>query len=157
MGAKIILSNERLSNNEKVCDIEVRSSELNGCEFGPEMADLMIDEYPILAIAASFANTPSKLRGLNESSDSFKNAKRIIIVACGTSWIAGLVAEYIIESIARLPVEVEYASEFRYRNPIIYKDDIVIAFSQSVETADTLSALKLAKKRGAMLYGICTQ
>ena len=96
-----------------------------------------------------------KLRGLNESADSFKNAKRIIIVACGTSWIAGLVAEYIIESIARLPVEVEYASEFRYRNPIIYKDDIVIAFSQSGETADTISALKLAKEKGALLYGIC--
>ncbi len=96
-----------------------------------------------------------KLRGFNESIDDFKKAKRIIIVACGTSWIAGLVAEYIIEGLAKVPVEVEYASEFRYRNPIIYKDDIVIAFSQSGETADTLSALKLAKENGALLYGIC--
>ena len=96
-----------------------------------------------------------KLRGFNESIESFKKAKRIIIVACGTSWIAGLVAEYIIEGLAKLPVEVEYASEFRYRNPIIYKNDIVIAFSQSGETADTLSALKLAKENGALLYGIC--
>ena len=96
-----------------------------------------------------------KLRGFNESIENFKKAKRIIIVACGTSWIAGLVAEYIIEGLAKVPVEVEYASEFRYRNPIIYKDDIVIAFSQSGETADTLSALKLAKDNGALLYGIC--
>ena len=96
-----------------------------------------------------------KLRGLNECSNKFKKAKRIIILGCGTSWHAGLVAEYIIEGIARIPVEVEYASEFRYRDPLIYKDDIVIAFSQSGETADTLSALKLAKKRGAILYGIC--
>ena len=100
-------------------------------------------------------NQTIKLRGFNESIDQFKKAKRIIIVACGTSWIAGLVAEYIIEGLARLPVEVEYASEFRYRNPIIYKNDIVIAFSQSGETADTLSALKLAKENGALLYGIC--
>ena len=96
-----------------------------------------------------------KLRGFNESIETFKKAKRIIIVACGTSWIAGLVAEYIIEGLAKLPVEVEYASEFRYRNPIIYKNDIVIAFSQSGETADTISALKLAKENGALLYGIC--
>ena len=96
-----------------------------------------------------------KLRGFNESVETFKKAKRIIIVACGTSWIAGLVAEYIIEGLAKVPVEVEYASEFRYRSPIIYKNDIVIAFSQSGETADTLSALKLAKENGALLYGIC--
>ncbi len=96
-----------------------------------------------------------KLRGLNECAEKFKQAKRIIILGCGTSWHAGLVAEYIIEGLARIPVEVEYASEFRYRNPIIYKNDIVVAFSQSGETADTLSALKLAKERGAVLYGVC--
>ena len=96
-----------------------------------------------------------KLRGFNESKKKFSEAKRIIILGCGTSWIAGLVAEYIIEGLAKLPVEVEYASEFRYRNPIIYKDDVVICFSQSGETADTLSALKLAKEKGAFLYGIC--
>ena len=100
-------------------------------------------------------NQKIKLRGFNESEQSFKKTTRIIIVACGTSWHAGLVAEYIIEGLAKLPVEVEYASEFRYRNPVIYKNDIVIAFSQSGETADTLSALKLAKEKGALIYGIC--
>ena len=96
-----------------------------------------------------------KLRGFNESIENFKNSKRIIIVGCGTSWLAGLVAVYIIEGLAKLPVEVEYASEFRYRDPVIYKNEIVIAFSQSGETADTLSALKLAKEKGALVYGIC--
>ena len=96
-----------------------------------------------------------KLRGFNESLEQFKNASRIIIVGCGSSWLVGLVAEYIIEGLAKIPVEVEYASEFRYRNPVIYKNDIVIAFSQSGETADTLSALKLAKEKGALVYGVC--
>ncbi len=100
-------------------------------------------------------NQTIKLRGFNESIEKFKKANRIIIVGCGTSWLAGLVAEYIIEGLAKLPVEVEYASEFRYRNPILFKNDIVIAFSQSGETADTLSALKLAKEKGALVYGIC--
>ena len=96
-----------------------------------------------------------KLRGLNENADFFKNAKKITIVACGTSWHAGLVGEYLIEGIAKVPVEVEYASEFLYRNPLISKDDIVIALSQSGETADTLSAVDLAIERGALVYGIC--
>jgi len=96
-----------------------------------------------------------KLRGFNESVEKFKNSSRIIIVGCGSSWLVGLVAEYIIEGLAKLPVEVEYASEFRYRNPVIDKDDIVIAFSQSGETADTLSALQLAKEKGALIYGVC--
>ena len=83
------------------------------------------------------------------------NAKRIIIIACGTSWHAGLVGEYLIEDLARIPVEVEYASEFRYRNPVIYEDDVVIAISQSGETADTLAAIELAKSKGATIIGIC--
>lgn len=83
------------------------------------------------------------------------NAKRFIIVACGTSWHAGLIGKQIIENFCRIPVEVEYASEFRYRNPVITKDDVVIAISQSGETADTLAAVKLAKKHGAFIYGIC--
>ncbi len=95
------------------------------------------------------------LGGLNGYEEAFANAKRIIIVACGTSWHAGLVGEYLIEDIARIPVEVEYASEFRYRNPVIYEDDIVIAISQSGETADTLAAIKLAKQKGATIFGIC--
>lgn len=96
-----------------------------------------------------------KLGGLEEYIPKFVNADRIIIVACGTSWHAGLVAEYIFEDWARIPVEVEYASEFRYRNPIITEKDVVIAISQSGETADTLAAIKLAKQKGAFVYGIC--
>lgn len=83
------------------------------------------------------------------------NAKRIIIVACGTSWHAGLIGKQVLESFCRIPVEVEYASEFRYRNPVINRDDVVIAISQSGETADTLAAVKLAKENGAFVYGIC--
>ncbi len=96
-----------------------------------------------------------RLGGLEGNIEKFINADRIIIVACGTSWHAGLVAEYIFEDLARIPVEVEYASEFRYRNPIISEKDVVIAISQSGETADTLAAIKLAKSKGAFVYGIC--
>ena len=96
-----------------------------------------------------------KLGGLEDYIEKFINADRIIIVACGTSWHAGLVAEYIFEDWARIPVEVEYASEFRYRNPVITEKDVVIAISQSGETADTLAAIKLAKEKGAFVYGIC--
>ncbi|MAL59521.1 glutamine--fructose-6-phosphate transaminase (isomerizing) [Aureisphaera sp. CAU 1614] len=96
-----------------------------------------------------------KLGGLEDHIQKFVNANRIIIVACGTSWHAGLVAEYIFEDWARIPVEVEYASEFRYRNPIITEKDVVIAISQSGETADTLAAIKLAKQKGAFVYGVC--
>jgi len=96
-----------------------------------------------------------KLSGLDNYLSRFIQADRIIIVACGTSWHAGLVAEYIFEEWARIPVEVEYASEFRYRNPIITKKDVVIAISQSGETADTLAAIKLAKSQGALVYGVC--
>ena len=95
------------------------------------------------------------ISGIEQHLDVFKNADRITIVACGTSWHAGLVAEYLFEDAARIPVEVEYASEFRYRNPVINKGDIVIAISQSGETADTLAAIKLAKEKGAFVFGIC--
>ncbi|MBO7652623.1 MAG: glutamine--fructose-6-phosphate transaminase (isomerizing) [Bacteroidales bacterium] len=95
------------------------------------------------------------LGGLHTVMGQLKEAKRIIIVACGTSWHAGLVGEYLFEEFARIPTEVEYASEFRYRNPIINKGDIVIAISQSGETADTLAAIQLAKERGAIVLGIC--
>ncbi|PQJ80045.1 glutamine--fructose-6-phosphate transaminase (isomerizing) [Polaribacter porphyrae] len=96
-----------------------------------------------------------KMSSIELNLDKFLNANRIIIVACGTSWHAGLVGEYLFEDMARIPVEVEYASEFRYRNPIITNKDIVIAISQSGETADTLAAIKLAKSKGAFVYGIC--
>ena len=95
------------------------------------------------------------MAGIDDNIEKFKNARRIIIIACGTSWHAGLVAEYIFEEFARVPVEVEYASEFRYRNPVVFKDDVVIAISQSGETADTMAAIKLAKKQGAFVFGIC--
>ena len=96
-----------------------------------------------------------RMAGIDDNLERFLNAKRIVIVACGTSWHAGLVAEYIFEDLARIPVEVEYASEFRYRNPIINSDDIVIAISQSGETADTMAAIKLAKEKGAFVFGVC--
>ncbi len=96
-----------------------------------------------------------KMAGIDAHLERFLKAKRIVIVACGTSWHAGLVAEYIFEDLARIPVEVEYASEFRYRNPIIGPEDIVIAISQSGETADTLAAIKLAKEKGAFVFGVC--
>ena len=97
----------------------------------------------------------TKISGINNNLKQFLSADRIVIVACGTSWHAGLVGEYLFEELARIPVEVEYASEFRYRNPVINPSDVVIAISQSGETADTLAALKLAKERGAFIYGIC--
>ncbi|RAJ12138.1 glutamine--fructose-6-phosphate transaminase (isomerizing) [Olleya aquimaris] len=96
-----------------------------------------------------------KMAGIDDNLEKFTNASRIIIVACGTSWHAGLVAEYIFENLARIPVEVEYASEFRYRNPVITNNDVVIAISQSGETADTLAAIKLAKEKGAFVFGVC--
>jgi glucosamine--fructose-6-phosphate aminotransferase (isomerizing) len=96
-----------------------------------------------------------KVSGVEDNLQKFLNADRILIIACGTSWHAGLVAEYIFEEFARIPVEVEYASEFRYRNPVIRPNDVVIAISQSGETADTLAAIKLAKERGAFVFGVC--
>ena len=96
-----------------------------------------------------------KMSGIEDNIEKFLNAQKITIVACGTSWHAGLVAEYIFEDLARIPVEVEYASEFRYRNPIITNKDVVIAISQSGETADTLAAIKLAKANGAFVFGVC--
>ncbi|MEP7317449.1 MAG: glutamine--fructose-6-phosphate transaminase (isomerizing) [Panacibacter sp.] len=94
------------------------------------------------------------MNGIQEYAEQISNASRIIIIACGTSWHAGLVAEYIIEELCRIPVEVEYASEFRYRNPIVNKGDVIIAISQSGETADTLVAIETAKERGAIILGI---
>ena len=96
-----------------------------------------------------------QMSGIEDNIEKFLNADRIIIIACGTSWHAGLVAEYVIEEFSRIPVEVEYASEFRYRNPIITDKDVVIAISQSGETADTLAAIKLAKEKGAFVFGVC--
>jgi glucosamine--fructose-6-phosphate aminotransferase (isomerizing) len=96
-----------------------------------------------------------RMSGIDDHWDRWKDAERILIIACGTSWHAGLVAEYLFEDFARIPVEVEYASEFRYRNPVIRNTDIVIAISQSGETADTLAAIRLAKENGAHVFGVC--
>lgn len=96
-----------------------------------------------------------KLGGLSEYLTRMENANRILVSACGTSWHSGLIAEYLIEDLARIPVEVEYASEFRYRNPVINESDVIMAISQSGETADTLAAIELAKNKGALIYGIC--
>jgi glucosamine--fructose-6-phosphate aminotransferase (isomerizing) len=95
------------------------------------------------------------LGGIKDYEQKFVNAKRILIVGCGTSWHAGMVGEYLFEEFARIPVEVEYASEFRYRNPVVGEDDLVIAISQSGETADTMAAMELAKNKGATIIGIC--
>lgn len=95
------------------------------------------------------------LSGIIDFKEKFINARRTIIIACGTSWHAGLIGEYLFEDLCRIPVEVEYASEFRYRNPVLYPDDIIIAISQSGETADTLAAIELARKSGAFVYGVC--
>ncbi|MDR0412601.1 MAG: glutamine--fructose-6-phosphate transaminase (isomerizing) [Dysgonamonadaceae bacterium] len=100
-------------------------------------------------------NNNVTLSGIIDNKDKFVHASRILILACGTSWHAGLIGEYLIEELCRIPVEVEYSSEFRYRNPVIYPDDIVIAISQSGETADTLAAIEQAKEAGAFVYGIC--
>ena len=110
-------------------------------------------------VRGRIGNSGSKvtLSGVLENSDKFVNAKRVIIVACGTSWHAGLIGKRIIEEYARIPVEVAYASEFRYSNPIVTPDDIVIAISQSGETADTLAAIQLAKEKGAFVYGVCNE
>lgn len=95
------------------------------------------------------------LSAVNDHKEQLLNAQRFVIVACGTSWHAGLIGKQLIETFCRIPVEVEYASEFRYRNPVLTNRDVVIAISQSGETADTLAAVELAKSQGAFVYGIC--
>jgi glucosamine--fructose-6-phosphate aminotransferase (isomerizing) len=117
-----------------------------------EQPDAIIDTF---RGRLNVAERTIKLSGFDTHEEKFRQAHRIIIVACGTSWHAGLVGEYLFEDAARIPVEVEYASEFRYRNPVIDEKDVVIAISQSGETADTLAAIKLAKEAGAFVFGIC--
>lgn len=95
------------------------------------------------------------MHSMEDYAERLKEIKRLILIGCGTSWHAGLVAEYLFEDLARVPVEVEYASEFRYRNPVLYADDLVVAISQSGETADSLAAMDLAKRKGASIFGVC--
>ena len=137
-------------------DLQIEALEKNGFD---HFMLKEIHEQPTTICDAMRGRISSKdsrvtLRGLEEYANRFIKADRIIIVACGTSYHSGLIGEYLIEDLARIPVEVEYASEFRYRNPILSERDIVIALSQSGETADTMAAIKLAKQRGALIYGI---
>lgn len=151
-----------LSNVEQtpiIKTLEVNLSQLEKANFPHFMLKEIFEQPEALRnsmLGRLSAKTKTvKLSGIIDHKEKFLNAKRIIICACGTSWHAGLIGKYIIEELTRIPVEVEYSSEFRYRNPVIKDSDIVIAISQSGETADTLAAIKLAKENGAFVYGIC--
>ena len=151
-----------LNNREAEIDIKQLQMSISELEKGgyPHFMLKEIFEQPKTIIDAIRGRvnremTHVVLSGVLDNRDKFIHAKRMIIVACGTSWHAALIGEYLIEDMCRIPVEVEYASEFRYRNPIIDADDVVIAMSQSGETADTLAAVELAKSKGAFIFGIC--
>jgi len=143
---------------------EIKKLEMNLCQLErggyPHFMLKEIFEQPetlknCMSGRVNIEGTNVTLSGIIDHKDKFINARRILIIACGTSWHAGLIGEYLFEEFCRIPVEVEYASEFRYRNPVIYPDDIVIAISQSGETADSLAAIELARKAGAFVYGVC--
>lgn len=163
----IINRNEKLkvvdiTNVEKTPDIKKLEMSVHELEKGnfPHfmLKEIFEQSKTILSATRGRINveaTDIKLSGVIDHKEKFVNAKRIIFVACGTSWHAALIGEHLVEDYCKIPVEVEYASEFRYRNPIIYKDDIVIAISQSGETADTLAALEYARNKGAFTYGVC--
>ena len=151
-----------MDNNESKIDIKQLQISISELEKGGYEHFMLkeIFEQPKTIVDAirgrvNVEKTNVVLSGVIDNRDTFLKAKRIIIVACGTSWHAALIGEYLIEEMCRIPVEVEYASEFRYRNPVIDKDDVVIALSQSGETADTLAAVELAKSKGAFIFGIC--
>ena len=150
------LGNEKITPFVTKLDMELAAIEKGGYEHFmlKEIFEQPSTIYDCLRGRLDAAAGQIKMSGVDNNIEAFKNASRIIIVACGTSWHAGLVAEYVIEELCRIPVEVEYASEFRYRNPIINKGDIIIAISQSGETADTLVAIENAKKQGAIIFGI---
>jgi len=151
------IQNDILEPEVTEIDIDIEAIEKGGYE---HFMLKEIFEQPT-AIKDTFRGRVSKrhqriyLGGLHTVLPKINKAKRIIIIGCGTSWHAGIVGEYLLEEYARIPVEVEYASEFRYRNPIITKEDVIIAISQSGETADTLAAIKLAKEKGATVVGVC--
>ncbi len=150
------LGNEKITPFVTRLDMELAAIEKGGYDHFmlKEIFEQPSTIYDCLRGRLDAAAGQIKMSGVDKNMEAFKNASRIIIVACGTSWHAGLVAEYVIEELCRIPVEVEYASEFRYRNPIINKGDIIIAISQSGETADTLVAIENAKKQGAIIFGI---
>ena len=151
------IKNDILTPKIQKLDLELGQIDKNGFDHFM-LKEIYEQPKSILDTYRGRINTNSNeltLGGLYDILPKIEHARRIIIIGCGTSWHAGMVGEYLIEELARIPVEVEYASEFRYRNPILYKDDIVIAISQSGETADTLAAIKMAKEAGATVLGIC--
>ncbi|HMF71811.1 MAG TPA: glutamine--fructose-6-phosphate transaminase (isomerizing), partial [Flavitalea sp.] len=150
------LGNERITPFIQKLDIELAAIEKGGYEHFMlkeifEQPDTIFD---CLRGRLDEVGATITMAGVQNNIDQLKNASRIMIIACGTSWHAGLVAEYVIEELCRIPVEVEYASEFRYRNPIVNKGDVIIAVSQSGETADTLVAIEKAKEQGALIFGV---
>ena len=150
------LGNEIITPFVQKLDLELAAIEKGGYEHFmlKEIHEQPKTIFDCLRGRLDVVNGEIIMAGVQEHIEALKNAKRIIVVACGTSWHAGLVAEYIIEELCRIPVEVEYASEFRYRNPIIEKGDVIFAISQSGETADTLVAIEKAKQQGAIIFGI---
>ena len=151
------IMNDKLTPKVQQVDLDIGDIEKNGYDHFM-LKEIFEQPKSILDTFRGRISSDKKeiqLGGLYNVLPQLINAKRIIIIGCGTSWHAGLVGEYLIEELARIPVEVEYASEFRYRNPIIHKDDIILTISQSGETADSLAAIKLAKQAGALVLGIC--
>jgi glucosamine--fructose-6-phosphate aminotransferase (isomerizing) len=150
------LGNEIITPYVQQLDLELAAIEKGGYDHFmiKEIHEQPKTIFDCLRGRLDMANHEIIMSGVQQYMDELKNANRIIIIACGTSWHAGLVAEYIIEELCRIPVEVEYASEFRYRNPIINKGDVIFAISQSGETADTLVAIERAKEQGAIIFGI---
>ncbi|RKE00241.1 glucosamine--fructose-6-phosphate aminotransferase (isomerizing) [Marinifilum flexuosum] len=151
------LQNDKLTPHVQQLDLDIEQIEKGGYEHFmlKEIFEQTSSIHDTIRGRVSPQNKEVFLGGINDVIPKLVNARRILIIGCGTSWHAGMVGEYLFEEFARIPVEVEYASEFRYRNPVIFEDDIVLAISQSGETADTLAAIKLAKEAGATVLGIC--
>lgn len=151
------IGNEKLTPEITKVDIDIEKIEKNGYDhfMCKEIFEQITSIHDTLRGRVSADASAVFLGGINDVLPQIIKAKRILIIGCGTSWHAGMVGEYLFEEFARIPVEVEYASEFRYRNPIINEDDIVLAISQSGETADTLAAIRMAKEKGATVLGIC--
>jgi glucosamine--fructose-6-phosphate aminotransferase (isomerizing) len=150
------LGNEKITPFVQKLDMELAAIEKGGYEHFmlKEIFEQPQTIYDCLRGRLDATNNTITMSGVQNHIEQLKNASRIVIVACGTSWHAGLIAEYIIEELCRIPVEVEYASEFRYRNPVIHKGDVILAISQSGETADTLVAIESAKQKGALIFGV---
>lgn len=150
------LGNEKITPYIQQLDIELAAIEKGGYDHFmlKEIFEQPSTIYDCLRGRLDAETCTITMSGISEHIEQLKNAPRIMIIACGTSWHAGLVAEYVIEELCRIPVEVEYASEFRYRNPIVNKGDVIIAISQSGETADTIVALEKAKENGAFIFGV---